>query len=77
MRKYRIKEYTNKEGYRIYQIQEKRWLFWLDCAHFGSTVPYIKHSLRESKKLLKEIIAREREKIENKTKKTKYHYVEE
>ena len=43
--KYRIKEYTNKYGTRVYQIQEKKWWGWKNADRYHFTH---KHTLNEA-----------------------------
>jgi hypothetical protein len=69
--KYRIKEYTNKYGTRVYQIQEKKWWGWKNADRYHFTHKY---SLNEAISLMKWMVACDLEDAQNKAKPTEYHY---
>lgn len=70
MSKYRIKEYTNKYGTRVFQVQIKKWYGWVDFDTWFNTKHY---SLLEAKNCIKWWIE---SKSENKAKRMEYHYCE-
>lgn len=69
--KYRIKEYTDNYGTRVYQIQEKKWWGWRNADRWHFTHKY---SIHEAKSLMKIMIDNDSEEAKNKAKDTEYHY---
>jgi hypothetical protein len=69
--KYRIKEYTDKYGTRVYQIQEKKWWGWKNASRWYPTHNY---TLHEATCRMKWMIASDELEAKNKAKPAEYHY---
>lgn len=70
--KYRIKEYTNKYGSRIFQVQTEKWIWgWVDYDTWFNTEFY---NLRDAESCITRIEAIDKSEAENKAKPTEYHY---